>query len=878
MGPPHVVRWLIQAASLLVRRTDRSEWTEEWLAELDALETARSGGAAAGDSLPHPIPFALGALPHALYLKSEEWTMDSLLHDLRYSLRLLTRARAFTLVAAATLALGIGANGAIFSLVNGLVLRAPAGIREPDRLVQIARSYESAPRWDVWSSPAFDLIRRESEALADATGFWGTAFVLGRGVDAEAIWGQVVTANFFDVLGVTPQLGRLFGASEDREPVEGRAVVISHALWKQRMGGDPAVVGREIWLGSQPFVVLGVAPAGFAGPQTLGRTPLLWVPALHHPEYAGAVREMEWGRSWINVVGRLEGGVSFEQAQASMDVVSTRLRRADPINEDVQVLLAEGIGLDPNDRTEARNVSLILMTIAGLVLLLTCTNVATLSLARASARRAEVGVRMTLGASRVRLGRQMLTEGVVLALLATGLAIPLVVLAKNALPLIVPYPLSVSLGADLRVLLFLAALGALAGLLFSAAPAWSSTRRGVSEGLREGAGTGPCSRTRLRDALVVVQLALSLGLVAGAGLLGRSVLNARLARPGFDPENVTVGYIDPQPTGRYDATNGRELYRGILARVAEVPGVVSATWSNQTPLVGPNRSRSTVRPWDQPESDGFEAEYNVVGPDYFETLGLELLSGRTLGGFDDEPEQVVVVNEALAGLFWPGQDPIGKELRFRGEEPWRVVGLVKDVQMRSLREAGRPGVYYPISHVYPPSGVLQVKSAGGSVPPEAIRSAVAAVDPELPVTGIQDLQSGMAASMGETRTIAYLIGGFALLALALASVGLYGLVTYSASQRVREMGLRIAMGAKPASLVRLVLARGLVISVVGSVFGLGLSLLLGRALRGLLFGVTATDGWALGGAALLLLVISGAAAWVPARRASRVDPAVSLRG
>jgi putative ABC transport system permease protein len=680
------------------------------------------------------------------------------------------------------------------------------------------------------------------------------------------------------VLGVTPELGRFFGPDEDREPTGTRAAVIGHALWTRRFARDPGVVGREISLGSQPYVVVGIAPEGFAGPQSIGEPPLLWVPALHHPEYAASIRDMEWGRSWIGVVGRLQDGVTFEQARAAMDVVSARLRQADPINEDVQVLLASGIGLDPEGREQARAVSLILMTISGLVLLLTCTNVATLSLARAAARRTEVGVRMTLGASRVRLGRQMLTEGIVLALLATSVAVPLVMLAKGALPLIVPYPVAVSLGADLRVLGFLAALGVLAGVLFSAAPAWAASHREVTEGLREGAATAGRSGTRLRDALVVAQLALSLGLVAGAGLLGRSVLNARMARPGFDPEHLTVGFVDPQTTGRYDALSGRELYRSVLARVAEVPGVVGVTFSNQTPLVGPNRGRSTVRPWDQPEHEGYEAEYNVVGPDYFQTLGIELVRGRPLGGFDDEPAPVAVVNEALAEMFWPGQDPIGKELRFRGEEPWRVVGLVRDVQMRSLREPGRPGAYYPISKVYPASGLLQIRTAGAPVSADAIRSAVAAVDPELPVTHIQDLQAGMTASMGETRTIAYLIGGFALLALALASVGLYGLVAYGASQRVREMGLRTALGARPGSLVRLILTRGLVISMLGSLFGLGLSLLLGRALQGLLFGVAPADVAALGGAALLLLLISGVAAWVPARRASRVDPAVSLRG
>jgi predicted permease len=416
-------------------------------------------------------------------------------------------------------------------------------------------------------------------------------------------------------------------------------------------------------------------------------------------------------------------------------------------------------------------------------------------------------------------------------------------------------------------------LGLVGGLLFSAAPAWSSSRDASPE-LREGAATVSRRKTRLRDALVVSQLALSLGLVAGAALLGRSVWNAHLARPGFDPADIQIGFIDPQPTGRYDASNGRDLYRGILSQVAELPGVTNVTFANQTALIG-SHSRSTVTPADQPDHRGYEAEYVIVGPDYFETMGIRLLRGRPLGGFDDEPESVVVVNEALASLFWPGQDPIGKELG-RGRT-WRVVGVAEDVQMRSLRDAARPGVYYPIAQLYAQSGVLHVKS-DRPLGADQIRAAVASVDPELPVTGIQDLRGAATASMGETRTIAYLIGSFAVLALALASIGLYGVVSFGAAQRVREMGVRLALGARPASLVRLVLARAIAIALLGTMLGVGFSLLVGRGLRSLLFDVAPTDGTVLAGATLLLLLVAGVAAWVPARRASRVDAAVSLRG
>jgi putative ABC transport system permease protein len=874
MPPQCIAVALIRAASVLVPRGLRREWREEWLAELGALGEQRSSPSPA-DPLPGAIVFALGAFPHALYVRAEDFTMDSLLHDVRYAVRLLARAPAFTLVAAATLALGIGANGSIFTLVNGILLRAPGGIQDPERLVQIARSYESAPRWDNWSVPMLHVIG-ESGAFSGVAGYWGQPFVMGRSNEAEAIFGQVVTGDYFGVLRARPFLGRLLEVSDDTEPTDGRVVLLSHALWVRRFGEDPSVLGRTIILGTLPFTVVGVARPEFTGSESMGPPPQLWVTSMHHPESAPSMRAASWNSSWIEAVGRLAEGVTYEEAVAAMDVVSTRMREAYPPAEDIQAVLARGVGLDPLGRQLAGRFSMILLGITGLLLLLTCTNVATLSLARAAARRTEVGVRMTLGANRGRVARQLVTEGVVLALLATLLAVPVVLLAHRALPLVLPGPVSVSLSADARVLLFLSLIGLGAGVLFSAAPAWLSARANVSEDLREGAGTGTRGRTRLRDTLVVAQLAMSLGLIAGAALLGRSVINARTARPGFDPENLQVGFVDPQPTGRYDPSNGPELLRAMIEQAQAIPGVVSATWANQAPLVG-GHSRSTVRRADQPDVPGPEAEYIVAGPRYFETMGIRILRGRALRGLDEEPERVVVVNQLLADMFWPGEDPIGKEIG-RGENIWRVVGVSENVQMRNLRQPANPGVYYPLSQAYAASGALVVRTAGASVSDDALRAAVAAVDPELPVTGIQDFRAALSNSVGETRTIAYLIGSFATLALVLASVGLYGVVSYGASQRVREMGVRIALGARPGSLVRLILARAGAIALIGTALGVGLSLLLGRAIEGLLFGVAPSDGATLGGAALLLIFVAGGAAWIPARRASRADAAVSLRG
>jgi putative ABC transport system permease protein len=878
---PRWARLFLRILAPFVPGHRRAEWLEEWEGELDALADLRGEGR--GEDYPGWVSFVAGALPHAVWTRTEEWSMDGVLQDLRYAVRMFRRAPGFTAVAALTLALGIGANASIFSLVNGLILRPPAGIRRPELLVQIARSYDQAPRWDNWSWPALKLIEREARTLSGVAGYQTQAFVLGRGADTEQVSGQLVSGAYFDVLGIRPFLGRLLQPSDDVTPGGHPVVVLSHGLWVRRFGGDPGIVGRTIPVGARPYEVVGVAPPEFTGPEAVGTPPAVWVPAMQSPGYRGELPFDQWGWSWINAVGRLRDGVSFEEARASMDVVTARLREAAPVNGDIRVLVAPGVGLDPQGRAQAGRISLLLVGIVGLVLLLTCTNVANLFLARGAARTTEVGVRMAIGAGRSRVARQLVTESLVLALFATALAVPLVRAAGRFLPLIFPYTLSVSVGADGRVYLFLAAIGLAAGILFGVAPAWAATSSDLSDALREGRSGAGRVRTRLRDALVVTQLALSLGLVAAAALLGRSVVNARAAAPGFDPDGLVVAFIDLQPTGRYDPASGRNLFERVLARVATVPGVRNVTIASQAPIQG-GHSRSTVQPADRPGDLAFEAENNVVGPRYFETLGIPLLQGRTLGGLEDEPERVVVINEALAQMFWPDLSPSGSGgrsavgRRLAGDPGWRVVGVVGNVKMRSLRSEPMPGVYYPLSQAYSSRMVLHVRTDGSSSDMASrLRQAVAEVDPELPVANVVDLRQALATSMGETRTIGWLVATFALLALVLAAIGLYGLVAFGVSQRVRELGVRIALGARPESLVRMVLARGLILAGIGVVVGLGLSAALGRALEGLLFGIGAIDGLTLVGASVTLLATAVVAAWIPARRAARVDAAVSLR-
>ncbi|MDX1495736.1 MAG: ABC transporter permease, partial [Longimicrobiales bacterium] len=374
-------RLLLRASSVLVPRLRRREWLEEWHAELAALMDA-GGGRSRG--LPSPVGFAMGAFPHALWMRTEGWTMESVFQDVRYAFRVLGRSPGFTAVAVLTLALGIGANGAIFSLVNGLVLKDPVGIQDPHRLVQIARSYDTDPRWDNFSYPAMQTIATEARALSGVAGYSPTAFILGDGVDTEQVAGQYVTGTYFPLLGVVPHRGRLLQPADDLRPGEHPVVVLSHALWTRRYGGDPGVVGETVQIGARPYDVVGVAPAGFAGVENIGAPPELFVPLMQDPGYRGELLFDEWGASWIYLVGRLADTVTFQEAQASMSVVAGRRRAAAAVNAGIEVLLAPGVGLDPQDRREANQLSMILALIVGVVLLLTCTNVANLFLARAA--------------------------------------------------------------------------------------------------------------------------------------------------------------------------------------------------------------------------------------------------------------------------------------------------------------------------------------------------------------------------------------------------------------------------------------------------------------------------------------------------------------
>lgn len=866
---------VVRGAARFVPRLDRTEWTEEWLSELDALGRARQ--AQPGGGLPGPVPFALGAIRHAVWTMREGWTMRDVLQDLRFAIRVLSRAPGFTLVAAGTLALGIGANASMFSVVNGLLLRSPPGVVEPDRLVQVARSYDQAPRWDNWSWPAMKEIGNSDDVFESVAGYTGRALVVGEGPDAELMAATLVTGSWFSTLGVRPHVGRLLQPADDVTPGGHPVVVLSHDLWQRRFGGARDVVGQTVPVGGEPYEIVGVAPPGFRGIDALGSTPQIYVPTAMYPPFRGELPFDRWGSSWIYVIARLAPDVPFETATAAMDGATTRLRAASDVNDDIRVLLAEGVGLDPEERAQARTLAMLLMGIAALILVLTCANVANLFIARGTSRETEMGVRLALGAGRGRLARQLGTESLLLGLVAAALAVPLVVASGRLLPALIPYTLATSLDPDARVLGVIVAMGIVAGLLFGFLPAVRFTRRDLTGALREGASRGNSGRTRGRDALVVSQLAVSLGLLTGAALLGRSVLNAWSTNPGFEPRGLVAAYLSVDGTGRYDRPAAVALHERIAREMAGVPGVAATSFASQAPFLGPF-ARSSVAPVERKDDPNasIEAEEVYVGGNYFETMGMPLLTGRTLADASLETERVAVVNETLARMFWPGEDAVGKMLS--SEEPMRVVGVVADARVRSLRGPARPAVYQPFIRSYTGDAFLHVRtSAGMTGLPARVRELVAGMDPGVPVSRIDDIHGRMTASLGETRTFGTLVATFAALALVLSVVGLYGLISYRVSNRVREMGIRLALGAKPDAIVRMVVGRGVALAVAGVAVGLLLSLALGRALEGLLFGVSARSPLSLALAAVVLLAAATAAAWLPARRASRIDAAESLR-
>jgi putative ABC transport system permease protein len=826
----------------------------------------------------------------------------ALFRDLRYAVRSLVASRGFALAAVASLALGIGANSAIFSLVDALLLR-PLPVARPGELVEVYTSADDSYPNSSTSYPDFvDLRGQTAGVFSGLVGYSAMFAPLNDPAGgSRLLMGEVVTGDYFDVLGVKARLGRTF-APEEGAPGAAPVVVISDGFWRRQLAADPGAVGRTVRLRGLDYTVVGVAPAGFSG-MIPGFSPELWITAAMVeevepvgwqdvvPSPSGATRLEQRGRRWMFVKGRLAPGVGRAAAQAAVDVVMARLAAAYPqTNEGRKGRVVPGgeVRIHPMIDQALAPAAALLMGVVGLVLLVACANVANMLLARATGRRREIGVRLALGAGRGRLVRQLLVESALLAVAGGLVGLVLAYWAGEvlaALPLPLPAQLSLDLGLDLRVFAFTFLLSLATGLLFGLAPALAATRPDLVAQLKDdgaAAGTGRLRRFGLRGLLVVGQVAVTLVLLVGAALLLRSLLASLGADVGFRPQGLALASFDLGMV-RYPEAEGKRFVADALERARALPGVAAAAVAERLPF-SLNVHVNQVYPegyTPAPGEPGFALDVTRVSPGFFATLGVPLLRGRDFGPADAEGTPgVVIVNEALARRFWPGEDPIGKRLRTQGPDgpAFEVVGLVADYAVRAVGEEPRPMVHFARDQRYSPYATLVVRGRPGAPPQvEALRRLLLGMEPDLVLIEARTMEQMIGVTLLPARAGAAVVGGFGLLALALAAVGLYGVIAYAVSRRTREIGIRMALGAAPAAVLRQVLGQGAALVAAGLALGAAGALAVTRLLAGAFFGLAPFEPGALLAAAGLLAAVALAANLLPARRAARLDPVTALR-
>ncbi len=814
--------------------------------------------------------------------------METLIQDLRYGARQLLRQPGFTLVAVLTLALGIGANTALFSLLNAMALR-PLPVERPQELVALYSSDASGTDFGNSSYPDYMDWRDRNTVFSGLAAHDSVPLNLSVEGHTERIQGEIVTGNYFTLLGVKPVLGRAFLPEEDATPATHFVAVLSYGLWQRRFGADPEAVGKRLILNGQSFTVVGVAPKGFAG-IVLGETPQAWVPmmtqAVTRPRRGLDLLTFR-GSRWLSVVGRLKADVSLAQADAALDAIARQLQQAYPRSNEGYAGVASFPASEARIWPSARGAILsfvgMLNAVAAIVLLIACANVANLLLAQAATRRREVAVRLAIGAGRGRLLRQLLTETVLLWSLGGAAGILLALWASDFLLSLRPpsLPLDLDLPLDARVLGFSLGVSLLTGLTFGLIPAFQASRTDLVPALKESSRAVGPRRGRLRSALVVSQVALSLLLLVGAGLFLRSLGNARATAPGFRAEGVLLASVDLR-LNQYTDERGQQFYQQLLERLQALPGAESAGLAEIVPLgIGGMRSTLTVDDYQPRADEDMNVDVNIVSRGYFDTMGVPLVLGRDFTGQDRTGAPgVVIVNEAFTRRFWPGEDPLGKRIHDGGPEnpALEVVGVVKDGKYRSLRETGRPHYFLPLGQNYSGTMTVHVRTGGR---PDAllplVRREVEALDPNLPLFNVKTLRQHLGIALFPTQVAATLLGVFGGLGLALVAVGLYGVMSYGVSQRTHEIGIRMALGAQPGNIFRLVVGQGMVMAAVGLAAGLAGAWGLTRLVRSFLFGVTPTDPLTFAGVSALLAGVALLACWIPARRATRVDPLVALR-
>ena len=807
--------------------------------------------------------------------------MDTLLQDLRYALRSLLKTPGFTLAVVLTLSLGIGANTGIFSMINALLLRDLPQVTRPNELALIGRTADNQG-FDTFSYPDYVDLRNQSRAFLGIAAF-STAPVHVTGTGAtERARGALVSENYFAVLGTSPAHGRFFAPDEDQPGNPVQVVVLSAGLWQRAFGGRSDIIGQSIRLDNHPFEVIGIAPAGFQGINRGDQLDLflpLAIQPIAMPEFGSFITNRE--SVWLRLFGRLGPGASLARAKTELNGFAVQLAASSPDRKGWGVTAAPTVGFDPFTQANIVSFLRLLQGAVILVLAIACANVANLLLVRSAARRKELAIRASLGAGRGRILRQLLTESAVLAGLGGIGGLLLAYWGSDLLKTLPALQLAggVDLSPDGRVLVFTLAIALAAGVLFGLLPAFYTARSDLSGELRQSAEIGRPRGTRLRGALVVTQVAVSLVLLVAAGLFVRTLRNAYAVDPGFATD-VLVAQLDLGLQG-YDEPRGRRFYEQLLRDLEALPGVRSASLALNRPFGGGFDTRIDAQgALIDAEHRGYRTDRNSVSPSYFETMGITILRGRGFTTRDVATSPpVAVINEAVAEQLWPGQEAVGKRfVRTWGGPPLEVIGVARDAKYRNLFEQRRLTFYQPLTQDYQAALVVHLRPTGDPLALAGpLQHAVRALDPDLPVYRIQPLAERLAGSLGQQRTAATLIGGFGALALLLAAIGLYGAIAYSATQRTREFGIRIALGAQTPDVLRQVLREGMMLGVLGLAIGLVGAVAITRVLRSQLFGVTPTDPLSFTVVSLLLLVVVVVASLVPAKRATRVDPMVALR-
>jgi len=811
-------------------------------------------------------------------------SLERLVQDVRYGFRVLRKSPVFSIVAIATLALGIGANTAIFTFVNAFVLR-PLAVADPESLVSVASVRPEGPSLGTFSYLNYKDIRDRNDVLQGLSARSFVPMTVAFGGETDRVIGNLVTANYFDVLGVKPLLGRAFLPEEDRAPAAAPVVIISYGCWQRRYGGDRAIIGRTIVIDNHDFTVVGVTPEGFTGSE-VAFAPEFWSPSMMESWFTPTTGSLDRrdDAKWF-LIGRLKPGLTKTAAQASLNVIAAQLGREYPdINEGETIQLVAPGFLIPAARGPVIGFAGLLTSTVALVLLISCANLAGLLLSRMTERRREIAIRLALGASRRRLVRQLLTESMILSVMGGGLGLLMAFWTTGFVTTLLPklqFSVIIDLKPDWRVLAFTALVSVITGLMFGLVPALQATKADLVPALKDEVSVGGYSISRLRSAFVIAQVALSFVLLITAGVIIRSLQRQQEIGPGFKVEQAVVLSVDLIGQG-YNESKGREFYKQAVNRIQSLPGVTAVGLTSYLPLsldyYGSGvfvEGKEPLRGSQIPESMKCSISVN-----YFSTMDIPIVAGRDFTSDDKEDSlPVAIVNESFARRFWPGQNALGKRFSSGPQSPLiTIVGIAKDSKYFNLNEDPRSFFYRPIQQAYHGESTLVVRTASEpGLMLATIKNEVRKLDATVPVYDLKTLSEHMRISMLPLRVGAEGVGTFGLLALILATIGIYGGVAYSVSQRTKEIGIRIALGADRSDIFKLIVRQGMEMAGIGLVVGLVLALGVSRLIASALYGVNATDLVAFISVSALLAFVVLVACCVPARRATKVDPMIALR-